>query len=330
VRSILLQSAVALVCLTRLTHAGGQPAAAGASAPVDSARLAEALFDEAKQAMDAGDFASACPKFEESRRLDPAGGTELALGVCYERAERLASAWNAYRVALASAERDGRADRAAIAEERLAELEPRLSRIRVFVPREVSALPMLRVDFGGLELRPPSWGLAVPYDGGSYVLRVSARGYVPWTQTVVLGASGDRAEIVVPKLTAASAESPTSNASPSRASPPAPPASSPEEKLGFVFAGAAVLALVPGIYFGGRAIAEGDAVNEQCNGDFCDMAVEQDHEEAVSDARRANVFIASGLIAASISIYFFVTAPDERVSPKAAAPRSRPTLRIAF
>jgi hypothetical protein len=299
----------------------GEPADPGPeSAPGDKARLAEALFDEAKQAMDKGDYASACSKFEESRRLDPAGGTQLALGVCYERAGQLASAWYAYREAFAAAQRDARADREAIAEERLSELEPRLSRVTVVVLPEVANLPTLRVELGALELRRPSWGLAVPFDAGAYVLRVSAQGHLPWTREVVLGGAADHQEVVIPMLMAAAPD-------PS----PVPRASRPQndliaqndsagttvsQKLGFVFAGGAVLAFIPGVYFGGRAIAGGETINGECSSNVCPGSAELEHQDALADARRADVLIGLGLVATGVSIYFFLTSKPANSRPK--------------
>jgi hypothetical protein len=303
-------------------------------APGDQARLAEALFDEAKQAMDKGDYASACSKFEESRRLDPAGGTQLALGVCYERAGQLASAWYAYREAFAAAQRDARGDREAIAEQRLSELEPRLSRVTVVVPSEVASLPTLRVELGALELRRPSWGLAVPFDAGSYVLRVSALGYVPWTQEVVLGSAADHQKIVIPVLTSAPsvprANPPSNDVASERAAPNDSAPSSINQKLGFVFAGAAAAAFIPGVYFGGRAIARGETVNDACNGNTCSRSAELDHQDAMSDARRANVLIAGGLVAAGVSVYFFLTAKPSGAPTKSGVGAGPSTLRLAF
>src|SRR5882757_7808503 len=68
----------AILCgaLPRVAHAGEKGP--------DAVR-AEALFDEGRRLMTAGDFTAACPKFASSQALDPAIGTALNLANCYEK-----------------------------------------------------------------------------------------------------------------------------------------------------------------------------------------------------------------------------------------------------
>jgi len=64
---------------------------------------AETLFDEGRRLLVQNKLPEACSKFAESQRLDPAIGTQLNLGDCYERTGRLASAWAQFREASAAA-----------------------------------------------------------------------------------------------------------------------------------------------------------------------------------------------------------------------------------
>ncbi|MFO0567610.1 MAG: hypothetical protein U0263_18270 [Polyangiaceae bacterium] len=48
------------------------------------ATAAEALFNAGRDAVKAGDYPTACAKFRESNRLDPAPGTVLNLADCEE------------------------------------------------------------------------------------------------------------------------------------------------------------------------------------------------------------------------------------------------------
>src|SRR5689334_19506 len=79
----------------------------------DSAAVAEVLFNEARALADKGDFAAACPKFEESQKVDPGMGTLYRLGDCYEHLGRTASAWAAFRDVASQAQTAGQAAREA-------------------------------------------------------------------------------------------------------------------------------------------------------------------------------------------------------------------------
>src|SRR5450432_3403221 len=67
--------------------------AAPSFARADDSAAAQALFDQGKKAMAALNYAEACPKLEESYRLQEALGTLLNLADCYQRQGKLASAW---------------------------------------------------------------------------------------------------------------------------------------------------------------------------------------------------------------------------------------------
>ena len=51
------------------------------------------LFNEGRRLVSAGHYPEACPKFEESERLDPGIGTQFNLADCYQHIDRFASAW---------------------------------------------------------------------------------------------------------------------------------------------------------------------------------------------------------------------------------------------
>ena len=72
---------------------GGSPPAPAMADTRDPA-AAEALFEAGRQAATRGDWTTACPKFAESQRLDPAPGTLLNLADCEEHLGHLASAWD--------------------------------------------------------------------------------------------------------------------------------------------------------------------------------------------------------------------------------------------
>src|SRR5207245_4895145 len=79
-----------------------------------------------------GKVAEACPKFAESNRLDAGIGTMLYLADCYEKSGQTASAWAQFREVASLAARQGD-PREKIARERVARLEPKLSKLSVSV-----------------------------------------------------------------------------------------------------------------------------------------------------------------------------------------------------
>ena len=100
-KRFVLCAAVATAFAYGSTALGADPPAAAAKAPDDPA-AAQALFYEARQLMKENKFGLACPKLEESLRLDYGIGTEFNLADCNEKLGRLATAWSQF-ISVASA-----------------------------------------------------------------------------------------------------------------------------------------------------------------------------------------------------------------------------------
>jgi len=293
------------------------------------ATLAEALFREGRTLMDAGDFARACPKLQESYAQDPGTGALFALARCHEKSARLASAWTLYSQVASRARAEGRADRERAARERSAALEPRLSKLVIVVPRDVAALSGLIIKRDDQTLAAAAWGSALPADPGEHTVEVSAPGKKPWRQRVVLGKEADLQELVVPSLEAA--ETSDSKASPPRkaAAPPSP--TSPKEEdssessgsllrpIGLVAGGLGLVGIGVGSYFGLKAKHSSDKSKEDghCDNDtVCDETGKPLANQALSDARISTVlFIAGGALLASGVTLFIVGGEREKDQP---------------
>ncbi|MFW5739524.1 MAG: tetratricopeptide repeat protein, partial [Myxococcota bacterium] len=160
--------------------------------------MAQSLFEQGRDLMAAQRYDRACPKFAESHRLDPGGGTLLNLARCYELAGRTASAWTTYEEALAMARRDGRADRARHCLKKLAALEPKIAKITIAVP-SAARIDGLEVQLGERSLREAAWFTPLALDPGEYEVVAAAPGRRPWSATLVL-APGDRKTVEIPVL----------------------------------------------------------------------------------------------------------------------------------
>ncbi len=167
-----------------------------ADGPRGAASVAEALFDEGVALLAAGDYARACPKLEESQRIDPGGGTLLNLAKCYEGQKRWASAWATYREALGVARTDGRADRVKVAEAGLASVEPKLARVALVLKARPEGLA---IAIDGVTLGPAAWDAPSPVDPGVHTVTARAPGHRE-AALQVEAIEGETRDVVVPDL----------------------------------------------------------------------------------------------------------------------------------
>src|SRR5262245_6885914 len=143
---------------------------------------AEALFRAGREAAEHGDSETACARFEESYRLDPAPGTLLNIATCEEALNRLAKAWEHYRHVLDEIDRND--PRRPNVRQRLSVLEPRLPRLTVTTAPSVAAGAVVRRD--GVLLSKGSFGISLPVDPGDHEIVVTADGRVPRKYSVRL------------------------------------------------------------------------------------------------------------------------------------------------
>jgi serine/threonine-protein kinase len=148
--------------------------------------------------MDGGKYAEACPKLEESQRLDPGVGTLMYLGLCYEQVGKIASSWSAYRSAESAASNARQQERAKIAHERALALEPKLSKLTIRVaPGNADGIQVTR---DGVALGQASWGAAVAVDPGKHTVTASAPGKKAWSTTVEVSSGSAEIALDVPRL----------------------------------------------------------------------------------------------------------------------------------
>ena len=146
-------------------------------------QIAQSLFDEGRTLLEAGRAREACPKFAESQRLDPGGGTLLNLALCLELQGLTASAWTRYQESAALAVRDGRKDREEFARTHLAALTPTLTRIVVVVRDDVPTSDLV-VELDGSRVAREAWGTAIAVDPGTHRVTAASGAARTWGTTV--------------------------------------------------------------------------------------------------------------------------------------------------
>lgn len=288
-----------------------------------NASAAQLLFDEAKALTKKGDFAAACPKFVESHRLDPAGGTILHAADCHQSAGQLATAWTEYNVALSFAVRDKRADREKVAREQIAVLAPQLGKLVLTFTPEARAQQGLRIGVDRVPLDAAGWDAPIPLDRGPHTIELRAEGRRPTTVEVNVQ-DGATAKVAVVEL---GPEAPAMTSSPQPSSTTSEAPQDPgrgRRTLSLAIAGAGVVGLAVGGVFGVKAMSIGDQ-SGSCklgpNGNGCPQSAVDDQESARSAATISTIaFIAGGALAAAGAV-LYLTAPKATTSASARLPR---------
>lgn len=298
-------------------------AATAHAEPTPSDRAAATqLFKEGRALMDRKKYLDACPKLEESQRLDPGGGTLLNLALCHEAIGRTATAWAELSEALSVARRDRRPDREKLASERMKALEPKLSRLTLTVGAG-AAVAGLVVKRDGTEVGQAAWGAAMPVDPGTHQLEASAPGYATWSSSVEVGADADQRVIEIPVLAAlppATPETPPPEPAPAptpspapAAPPPAlpPPAPQPEPSLlpAYVAFGVGIVGVTAGSYFGLSAISKRKDSDAECAPKCSDRAVEL-NDQAKTAADLSTISFALGVAGLGLGTYLWLETPS--------------------
>lgn len=182
--------------------------------PDDSTALA--LFNEATILMEQAHYELACPKLEESYRLQSAIDTLSHLSDCYRHIGRTASAWAGFQRVAAMARAAGQSEQADLATAEATALEPHLSRLRIVVSSKAAVLGLtVRVD--GTDVGRGDWGKNLPVDPGTHHVSVFAPGKVPWSTDLVLEHPGEIVSLELPILETRGAIVSSANASGERA-----------------------------------------------------------------------------------------------------------------
>ena len=298
--SVKLRRAVLVACLL---------AAPVHAAPRDPV-AAEELFLAGRAAMESGDLATACIRFEESQRLDPAAGTLINWAECLSRKGSLVASMLKWREAF---------DTLPPSDERRAASEERIAALRLKVPRlEVrlapSSPPGAVVARDGVPIDAAALGIAIPVDPGVHRISVSAPARAT-SEVVVNLAEGERRSISVSAGQVVRASG--------AAAPPAP--ESGETPVGaWIVGGIGAASLLTGATFGVLAIVEKGRMEDECKNvsgtKQCSEAGVESAHSGDTYATVANVLVPIGIVGVGVGAYWLWSSArsDERASLRAA------------
>jgi tetratricopeptide (TPR) repeat protein len=284
---------------------------------------AEALFEAGHAAMDEGDYDTACQKFQASMELDPAPGTLMNLGNCEEKRGHVASAWERYLAAQRDLPESDR--RRQFARDKVAELEPKVPRLRLLLADEAPVETEVRrdeIDLTG------SLGVPLPLDPGSYSIRVSAPGYEEQSFEVdlALGESldlevfpGERMPDPLPSAELGAEER--------RFGPLT------QLEWGYVAGGVGVVGIGTALTMGALAYNESKTMEEHCDARLrrCDDTGLEAKSSGATFATVANVAGGVGLVALGAGIYLVLTSgPGRESAAEQSAPETDFTARLEW
>jgi hypothetical protein len=300
---------------------------AEAQRPSDKA-IAEALFRDGKQKLESGDIEGACPKFQDSQRIDPALGTLLFLAICHERQGRTATAWSEFSSAASWADRSAQTERGDIARKHMSALEAHLWKLTI----HAAATPglELRVDNGLMSAAAAD--IPLPLDPGEHTVEASAPTFKPWRGKVQVPNEPGTGTIEIPPLEAAPAAvaTPAAPGPPGTAiveGPPPPPPSPGKAIAMWTSAAIGVAGVATGTIFGLLTLQERDNAKKVCTADpsghggSCSQGGLDDINHAYTDSTIANIGFGVGAAGAIVATYFLLQGGGKSSDTQAAHAR---------
>jgi hypothetical protein len=285
------------------------------SAQPSGEQVAERLFNEAIALVSAGKYADACPKLEESQRLDPALGTEFNLADCYEHTGRKGSARRLFIEVADAAKAAGKAEREKTSRERASALEAVAPRLTIVVPPS-SAEIRLEVTVDGAPFPAAKWSRAQPFDAGSHTVVASAPGKKPFDTKVALQ-DGKGVEVKIPELEnepAAIGPGPGSDES-------AREAGNGQRRTGIIVGGIGVVGLLVGGGAGLFSLVKHGAAKDIC-ADYhqCPDAGGRSKWNAATDAGTVSTiaFVVGGMGVVAGGLLYFTASKNPTANPAAA------------
>jgi hypothetical protein len=281
-----------------------------ASAQATDAAAAEQLFMAGRAAMEKGDFKTACDRFAESERLDPAAGTLINLADCLDRQGKIASAWQRWKEAFDML-RAGDERRMAVTQ-RAQAIEARVPKLEIRLAAAAPAGTVAERD--DVALGAASFGISLPIDPGHHRIIARAPGRVPREYTLTVREGESSTLEIEPGAPAPSEAPPPAAPTVASPAPPVPVAdsgSSTRRTWGFVGLGVGAAGLLIGGTAGVLAISKKNEMEDACHRAGSELLCTQGGVDAAQSgntfATVANVGVAVGLVGAAAGAYLLLS-----------------------
>jgi hypothetical protein len=254
-------------------------------AQAGDASRAASLFNEGRTALEAGEYAKACAKFEESMALVPRPSTTINLAQCHEKQGHLVKAFELYRQGIERLPSDDPKLKAAV--ELLDALTKRLPRLSVKLPADLPTGAKVQMDGKVVEQMPVQ---GIPVDPGQHALILTAPGRADVRTSVTLVES-QQLEVTLQlgeATGAATASTPSAGgtgtptvgpagnggpeATPATSTPGSEPAAgggSPLTTAGFVVGGIGIASFIAAGITGGVLLSRDSDIKSECPDQKC-------------------------------------------------------------
>ena len=269
---------------------------------------AEALFQQGTALMAEKQYARACEKFDGSNQLDPALGTLLRLGDCYDRIGKTASAWAVFRESASLARTRNELDRYKIASDRATDLEKRLSKVELKIDSK-NASSGLEIRLNGTLVPRASWDAPIPVDPGRLQIEASAPDRLPWSAAVDVNDGPAQKSVDVPALGLKASTAPATGVATQEN---APGRGNLQRTLGFVAGGIGLAGLAASGYLTWRASDSNKQSLDHCRPEdpnACDQQGVDHRADAQRFATFATVAVAVSVPVLAGGVILLLTAP---------------------
>jgi hypothetical protein len=322
-----LQSLFSVVLATFLAHAGNVLAdepdePPPTPAPTPAATASGSAIEIALEDQKARNFARACLALKKAYREDPRPATLFLLAQCYDQWGQVASAavlYEDYEAAydkLPEDDQKAEGDREDIASKRRGELEKRIPKVILRVPRDApESTRVLRRAAEGNPAVPVAIGIPLPIDPGEHVLVTQVPGRVEiFTKFTLKEGENKTVEVNIPPPSADG--DPTKKPKPIQPVPTLTPSLDPgisgRRVAAYALGGVGALGLVGGVVTGAITFAQKDPIAQNClekNQKICNPTGVAAKERAAITGLVSTVLTPVGLVGLGVGVILYLTEP---------------------